>query len=143
MLYFETNGYGYPKYLCEDILFWFAKTFYPRHNLDITVNHRGMKREGVYGWCDIMGGERHPRTFLIEIQSNLDKHTYATTLVHELIHVKQWVDGSLKLNKGSLVYRGIHVGPEADQPHEVEAHEGEREYLLKFMCDSGRVWAGL
>jgi hypothetical protein len=143
MLYFETSGYGYPKYLCEDILMWFHSSFYPRHKIDITVNHRGMKREGVYGWCDIWGGERNPRTFLIEIQSNLDKYTYATTLVHELIHVKQWVDGNLKLDRGCLVYRGIHVGPEQDQPHEIEAHEGEREYLLKFMCDSGRVWAGL
>tara|TARA_Y100000589_G_scaffold137456_1_gene131500 strand:- start:8252 stop:8683 length:432 start_codon:yes stop_codon:yes gene_type:complete len=143
MLYYEMNGYGFPKYLCEDILCWFAKSFYPRHKIDITVNHRGLKREGVYGWCDIMENERRPRTFLIEIQSNLDKRTYAETLVHELIHVGQWIDGDLTLKKGSLCYRGIVVGPEMTEPHEVEAYEGERDHLLKFMCDSGRVWTGL
>ena len=144
MLYFETTGYGYPKYLCEDILTWFSTTFYPRHTIDITVHHRGLKREGVYGWCDIMSNERNPRNFLIEIQSNLDKRLYATTLMHELIHVKQWVDGNLKLKKGSLVYKGIDCSSGGvDAPHEVEAHGNEEKYLLHYMCDSGRVWTGL
>ena len=143
MLYFETSGYGYPKYLCEDILWWFAKSFYPRHKIDITVNHRGMKREGVYGWCDIMEKERKPRTFLIEIQSNLDKRTYAETLVHELIHVGQLIDGDLTLKQGTLCYKGRQVSGDMDAPHEIEAHEGERDHLLKFMCDSGRIWTGL
>jgi hypothetical protein len=123
---------------------WFHTSFYPRHKIDITVNHRGLKREGVYGWCDILDRAYNPRSFLIEIQSNLDKRLYATTLVHELIHVKQWIDGNLKLKKGSLVYKGIDCSDGGrDAPHEVEAHGNEEKYLLTFMCDSGRVWTGL
>ena len=145
MFYYEINGYGAHKKLCEDILIWFITKFYPRHKIDITVSHRGMKREGAYGYCDIMGGERHPRTFLIELQSNMDKRLYALTLLHELIHVKHWIDGTMRLNRGNRIYRGINVEEMdySDQPHEVEAHENEEKYLLTFMCDSGRVWTGL
>ena len=94
MFYWEISGYGAHKYLCEDILCWFYNSFYPKHTIDITVNHRGLKREGVYGWCDISSDNTYkPRGFLIEIQSHMPKRLYAETLVHELIHVKQWIDG--------------------------------------------------
>jgi hypothetical protein len=86
MFYYDITGYGAHKKLCEDILIWFATKFYPRHKLDITVCHRGMKREGAYGYCDIEGEQRNPRTFLIELQSNMNKRLYALTLMHELIH---------------------------------------------------------
>jgi hypothetical protein len=145
MFYYDITGYGAHKKLCEDILIWFATKFYPRHKLDITVCHRGMKREGAYGYCDIEGEQRNPRTFLIELQSNMDKRLYALTLMHELIHVKQWVDGTMRLRKGSRNYRGINVDEldYFDQPHEIEAKENEEKYLLTFMCDSGKVWSGL
>jgi hypothetical protein len=145
MFYYEINGYGAHKKLCEDILIWFIAKFYPRHKIDITVSHRGMKRDGAYGYCDIMGGERHPRTFLLELQSNMDKRLYALTLVHELVHVGQWIDGAMKLNRGKRIYRGITVDglDYSDQPHEIEARDKEGKYLLAFVCDTGRVWTGL
>jgi len=144
MFYWEVTGYGAHKHLCEDILCWFYTSFYPRHTIDITVNHRGMKREHVYGWCDIASEDTYrPRKFLIELQSNMPKRLYAETLVHELIHVKQWIDGDMKYRRGVRYYKGIEAPQFDDAPHELEAYEGEREYLLKFLCDSGRVWSGL
>lgn len=138
MLFFSTEGYGYSKRLCEDILIWFCKEFFSDHEIDIMVKHRGMIREGVYGWCDILDNDKLPRAFLIEIHSNLDKVTYATTLIHELIHVKQWVYGSLKMKKGKRFYKGIHVDKfeYLDQPHEVEAYAKEEYYLFKYLCRS-------
>lgn len=135
MLYYEITGYGARKKLCEDILIWFATEFYPRHTLDITVYHHGLKREGVYGYCDIQGRQYNPRTFLIELQSNMDKRLYALTLIHELIHVKQWVDGTLKFKRGNKIYKGINVEEidYFDQPHELEAHGNEEKYLLKYL----------
>ena len=87
MLYFETSGYGYPKYLCEDILCWFYTSFYPRHTIDITVNHRGMKREHVYGWCDIASEDTYRPRVLDRTSIQYAKALYVETLVHELIHV--------------------------------------------------------
>ena len=47
MLYLETTGYSYSQRRCEDIVLWFVAKYLPRHKLDITVNHRGLLREGV------------------------------------------------------------------------------------------------
>ena len=57
MLYFETTGYKYQR-RCEDIVIWFIGEYLPRHKLDITINHRGLLREGVFGWCSAESGYR-------------------------------------------------------------------------------------
>ena len=54
MLYLETRGYGYSQRRCEDVVFWFVKKYLPRYKLDITVNHRGLLREGAHGFCTVM-----------------------------------------------------------------------------------------
>ncbi len=63
MLYLETNGYNYSHKRCEDIVMWFVSKYLPRHNLDIKINHRGLIREGVCGWCSVDGCNYRPRTF--------------------------------------------------------------------------------
>lgn len=124
-----TYGYGYNKKLCEDITARFLNTYHPRHNLVINIIHRGMKRDGVYGWCDI-STERmsRPRKFMIELQSNMPRDLYISTLFHELIHVKQWVRGELSFRAGKMLYDGENVSQwDYDkQPHEVEAHSKEK-----------------
>ena len=47
-------GYGYSKVLCEDITSWFVNNFFPRHKINVTVLHRGLKREHALGYCDVM-----------------------------------------------------------------------------------------
>ena len=53
MLYLETTGYNYSYKRCENIVMWFVGKYLPNHKLDITVNHRGLLCEGVYGWCSV------------------------------------------------------------------------------------------
>jgi hypothetical protein len=141
MLYYEITGYGSRKKLCEDILIWFIKKYYPRHKIEIFVNHRGLKREHAVGFCDVLYRTYRPRSFLIEIQSNLEEYLYALTLIHELIHIKQWIDGSLKLKQGSRFYKGINVElmDYFSQPHEIEAHQKEEKYLTDFVRESGHL----
>ena len=66
MLYFESTGYR-TRAVCEDAVVWFVSNYLPRHKLDIEVRHRGLKREGVQGWCNIEGDTYRPRSFMIEI----------------------------------------------------------------------------
>ena len=87
MLYLDTTGYNYSKKRCTDIVEWFIETYLPRYKLDITVNHRGLVREGVYGWCTVMGSNYRPREFAIEVHNQLDEKHYTKTLLHELWHV--------------------------------------------------------
>ena len=151
MLYLFTTGYGYSKKRCESIINWFYETQLNNKNIEIDVLHRGLKREGAYGWCGVYGKTNKPTEFLIEIQSNLDPTSYSTTLLHEMQHVKQFVCEDLKIKSGKRYYKGICVDelPYEDQEHEQEAHALEESlyegYLtslrkpcrLSFVTDEG------
>lgn len=97
MLYLEINGHKAPRRRCKDAVELFVKNHMPRHKLDITVHHKGLIREGVYGWCTVEDCNWKPRSFLLEIHNRLDSKDYLTTLFHELVHVHQHVRGDLHL----------------------------------------------
>lgn len=136
--YIETSGYGYNKQLCEDVCAWFIEQYMPRHHLYIDVVHRGLKRENAIGFCDYTGESYRPREFLIELQSNMERSQYIMTLIHELVHVHQWVTGSLKTKRGKMYYGTTNVEDldYEDQPHEIEAKQKEVELYWKYVQDS-------
>ena len=53
------SGYGYSKILCEDVTAWFLNQFFPRHKITVDIIHRGLKREAVYGYCDVAVSYTH------------------------------------------------------------------------------------
>ena len=109
----------------------------PRHKIDIYVNHRGLLREGVFGWCTVLDSDSRPREFEIEIHNRLDNEKYTKTLLHELWHVFQHVKGHLRDKRGKRLWRGIdHTETDySDQPWEVEALKME-DVLYKHLTDS-------
>ena len=121
------SGYGYSKKLCEDITSWFLNEFYPRHKISVDIVHRGLKRENALGYCDVEGDSYRPRHFLIELQSNMCKESYIKTLFHELTHLAQWVDGSLRFRHGKMCYcqEPVENYDYEYQPHEIEARKSE------------------
>ena len=127
MSFISHSGYGYSKKLCEDITSWFLNEFYPRHKISVDIVHRGLKRENALGYCDVEGDSYRPRHFLIELQSNMCKESYIKTLLHELTHLAQWVDGSLRFRHGKMCYcqEPVENYDYEDQPHEIEARESE------------------
>ena len=137
MLFLETTGYGYSKRLCEDVVTWFIAKYFPRHKLEIEILHRGLKREGALGYCDVAGETYRPRSFLIEMDTYLDKKTYVRVLLHELYHLKQWVDGELKLKASKKYFKGECVEDLQywEQSHEIFAFWNEKllynEYILE------------
>lgn len=139
MIDFYTTGYGYSKRLCEDVVCWFVSKYLPRHKLEIEVLHRGLNREGALGYCDITGGSVRPRSFLIELNTYLDKKTYTTVLLHELIHLLQWVNGDLKLKASKMHYKGecVEDFDYWEQKHEIEAHSKEKILYQKYLQDRG------
>ena len=133
--FIEISGYGYRRRVCTDVTSWFLNKFLPRHKIYIDIQHRGLKREGVYGWCDYTGQSHRPREFLIELHTHMDEELYIKTLLHELVHLRQWVTGSLRAKHGKRYYGSVNVEEldYEDQPHEIEAREQEvilyQEYL--------------
>jgi protein involved in sex pheromone biosynthesis len=139
MLTLYKSGYGYSKTLCEDVVSWFISKYLPRHKLEIEVLHRGLKREQALGFCDVAGETYKPRNFLIEMDTHLDKKTYATVLIHEMYHVLQFVKGELKLKASKRYFKGECVEDleYLEQPHEIQAHYYERILYYQYLKDRG------
>jgi hypothetical protein len=137
MLFLETTGYGYSKRLCEDVVCWFVSKYLPRHKLEIEVLHRGMKREGFLGLCDVAGSTTRPREFLIEIDTHLDKETYVTVLLHELYHLKDFCLGNLKIKSSKRYFKGecIEDLEYWEQPSEILAHWNEKILYQEYLQD--------
>jgi hypothetical protein len=135
------SGYGYSKKLCEDVTSWFLNKYYPRHKIDVDIVHRGLKREGVYGYCDVIGRSHRPRHFLIELQTEMSKELYIKILFHELKHLAQWVDGSLRFRHGKMCYcqEPVEKYDYVDQPHEIEARKWEEILYDLYLNDKQGV----
>ena len=124
MSVFTHSGYGYSKTICKNTTIWFLKKHLSEHEIgNLEVTHKGLKRDGSWGYCDpIQDGYR------IELQSGMKKDLYIRTLLHELIHVKQWVEGSLQFKRGNKMFYKDEYVDKTDyhnQPHEIEAFELE------------------
>ena len=139
--YITFSGYGYRKRLCEDVTVWFLSKFFPRHQIEVEILHRGLKREGANGYCDIAGESQRPREFLIEMDTYMDEELYIKTLLHELTHLKQWVVGSLRQKRGKMYY-GKECVEDYEywyQPHEIEAREQEETLYLEYLQEKQGV----
>ena len=141
MSYITHSGYGYRKRVCEDVTAWFLNRFFPRHKITVDIVHRGLNREQVYGYCDVVGKTYRPRHFLIELNTHMDEELYIKTLLHELTHLRQWVVGSLRLRSGKMYY-GKECMEDYDywhQPHEIEAREQEETLYVEYLFDELNV----
>jgi hypothetical protein len=137
MLTLYTEGYGYSKRLCKDVVAWFVSKYLPRYKLEIEVLHRGLKKEGVVGWCDVAGETYKPREFLIELDTHMDKKNYVRVLLHELYHLQQWVKGELKLKASKKYFKGecmddLHYW---QQSHEIFAYWNEKILYQEYLND--------
>ena len=139
-----TSGYGYSKKLCEDVTSWFLSTFFPRHKIDLVIIHRGLRREKVWGYCDMVDESKLPRQFIIELCTYMDEELYIKTLLHELTHLAQWVRGSLRVRYGKMCYskEPVEKWDYWHQPHEIEAREEEERLYEWYLIDKQGVPAG-
>ena len=138
MYYLSYSGYNYSKRRCERIVDWFVNRYLPRHKLSINVDHKGLLREGVFGWMWAADCDYRPRDFEIEIHNHMDEEHYTKTLLHELWHLYQHVKGALRDKHGKRLWKGIdHSETDyEDQPWEQQAHQMEdvlyEEYLTNL-----------
>tara|TARA_B100000131_G_C17907659_1_gene529028 strand:+ start:195 stop:677 length:483 start_codon:yes stop_codon:yes gene_type:complete len=63
----------------------------------VEIHRKDLSDDGVFGWCELEESEFSPgvfhREFFIQIHNELSDEDYVITLIHELIHVKQTIDG--------------------------------------------------
>jgi hypothetical protein len=58
----------------------------------ITVHHRRLSADGVVGWQQ----QEDDLEFLVEVERDLPKADYILTLIHELVHCRQTLEGNLE-----------------------------------------------
>jgi len=135
MLSIELSGYNYSKKHCKSVVEWFIKKHLPKHKLEIIVHHRGMLRDGVYGWVGVTDCDWRPRAFEIEMHNRLDRDHYTRTLLHELWHVYQHVTGVLKDKHGKRHWRGIDhsLTDYEEQPWEQQAFQMEEVLFEEYL----------
>jgi len=141
MLTLYTSGYNYSKRRCGRIVDWFISKHLPKHKLEISVNHRGLRCESVYGWVWVSDCDYRPRAFEVELHNQMTPEHYTKTLLHELWHVYQHVKGVLKDKYGKRLWRGIDYTETdySEQPWEVQAHQMEEvlyEEYLEYLTTS-------
>ena len=134
MYYLDIAGKG-PRKTCRMVIDWFINKYLPRHNLDISIQYRGLKREKVFGYCSVQDSDSRPRDFLIELHTQMDEDLYFYTLFHELWHMYQHVKGQLRDKRGVRLWKGIeHSNTDyEDQPWEKEARTMEEVLYNDFL----------
>ena len=78
----------------------------------VTVHHKRLTSEGVVGWQQQDGSE-----FLVEVERDLPRQDYILTLIHELIHCRQTLQGITD-----------------DETREAEAYGLEGVYAERFVA---------
>ena len=110
MFFLSHSGYNYSERRCERIVQWFVNEYLPRHKFQLHIAHKGLLREGVFGWTWTTDSQHRPREFEVEIHNRMNPEEYTKTLLHELWHVQQHVRGTLKDKHNKMFWLKIASG---------------------------------
>ena len=75
MSFITHSGYGYSEELCEDVTSWFLNNFFPRHKIEVQIEHRDLKENLFVDIAMLHRGRDpyRPRDFLIELDTYMTK----------------------------------------------------------------------
>jgi len=120
--------------LVESAVIFCISELMPRmRTLEIEVNIKNLKSEGVAGWC--YEGDNN-RDFYIDVDKSLTGGELLETVCHEMVHVWQSATRKMKdLTHGRKMYMGkVYDETTAyeDEPWEIEAYAMQGDLLKKF-----------
>lgn len=102
--------------ICKLIAFGQSELF-PLED-DVYINISAMRKQGVCGDCMY----EDDNEFSIRLDKSLTPDNLITTVLHELVHVSQYLRGMVMIN--DLPYE--------ERPHEIEAHSMEKQLTEAF-----------
>ena len=135
------QGYHEPT---RDAVTFVLNKFCPRMAERILVCVRGddrlLEKHNEYAYCLYTSTDRAQREFQIVMDNTVNPHTWIRTLMHELVHVKQYAKNEMayyERNHSLVKWRQskINVDNENywDLPWEIEAHGREEGLTQQFM----------
>jgi len=129
--------------LIDEITDFVADRMFPRHVLEITyrIIPNLESKEGIQGDTIWEDSQYRPRDFCVRLNKGYKNKDLITLIIHELIHVKQFLRGELKHewvpNKG--IYREIFKGKDItnvkymNKPSEKEAYKLQEVLYNEFI----------
>lgn len=108
---------------------WVCNELFPKHKVDITITLKQLGETYLgFAWPTCHNNFR-PREYAIELNRHCDDDLMLTTLMHEMVHIKQYLLNELQFREKPTCHRkwmGNCVDEEADYyslPWEVEAYD--------------------
>ena len=119
-----------------DAVMFACKQLMPRVRKPFYINIRPIPKltetQGVNGDCM----DEEDREFTIRIDISLPLNEMISTILHEMVHVQQFLSGKLKQPQpGKAVYKRVDYDWEMDyndRPWEIEAHTKEKQLAEAF-----------
>ena len=128
-----TGGKKSQRELAFKVVDFMIKKLMPRvRTLDITVQIKSIPdKEKAWGLIEIQDSNRE---FIIEIEKSLSLYNFVTSLIHEMIHVKQYVRKELTDKGYTVLWNGQDCSKLAysKQPWEQEAYKLQGRYSVEF-----------
>lgn len=87
----------------------------------------------VQGYSSIIETPKTPRKFLIEINSIMGERYILSTLAHEMVHVKQYIQHEINDTLSTWCGDVVDVSDYWTHPWEIEAHGLEVGLLTKYV----------
>lgn len=105
-----------------------------RNNCQTIIRFDGNLKEYGYASIEDYNTQKKPREFLIEIHPGIGVKNILSTLAHEMVHVKQYING--ETDDQLSVWRGKKINSDQvdywDHPWELDAHGREIGLFYKY-----------
>lgn len=148
VLDFERKCAKYRKRAIEEGIEFAFKTLMPRVKNPVYINIRPIRdlaaKAGVHG--DVM--DEGDREFTIRIDVSLSLDEMVSTILHEMVHVQQYLSGRLKQPyPGTAVFERVDYDWDMSydaRPWEIEAHAKEKQLKEAFDSQRGKslsIWS--
>lgn len=121
---------------------FFVDRVMPRMKNSLSVRIIGepnlLQEQTMFGFCDYVDVEsRYPREFEITVCTNTSMDLFLSTIMHEMVHVKQWARGEMRdLSVSTRRWKNSKIDIENvdyyEHPWEVEAFEMEKQLMKEF-----------
>jgi len=133
---FENKTARYRRKAIIDSVMFAAKQLMPRIKKPVYINIRTIRKltekQGVYG--DVL--DEGDREFTIRIDVSIPLEDMISTVLHEMVHVHQYLTGRMKQKWGDeIIFEKKVFEAEMDydsRPWEIEAHNKEKELKVKY-----------
>lgn len=127
------------RHLVQAAIEWYMEKYLPKiRNIDIDVELKRFINDDN-GYCV----QIDEREYNLEINNKAPIAEFITTVMHEMIHVKQYVKNEVyDTPTGAIQWKSRSYNPENldywEHPWEKEAHKYDEAIAYDFMIETGR-----